>query len=220
MRRRPVFLVLGLLAALALALGTLPMSGLAQSAKVDKLVFASAGFEDSNRFWMVARPDHLQYDPFLDTLLEVDPKTGEYTPRLAEKWSHSPDFREWTFHLRKGVQFHFGFGPMTARDVVHSHSFMLRPEATATLVQTLAQCRGGQGRQRPHGRVPHEAAVDHPAVCGVPCRRPPDRQQGPVGQGRAGGLRQAARRHRLLPVRQPAARALHHLRPRGQALGS
>jgi ABC-type transport system substrate-binding protein len=105
----------------------------AQEAKVQKLVFASAGFEDSNRFWMVSRPDHLQYDPFLETLLEVDPKTGEYTPRLAEKWQASPDYREWTFFLRKGVQFHYGYGPFTAKDVVHSHAFMMRPETTATL---------------------------------------------------------------------------------------
>ena len=40
---------------------------------------------------------------------------------------------EWTFTLRKGVPFHFGFGQFTAKDVVHSHSMMLRPEATATL---------------------------------------------------------------------------------------
>jgi ABC-type transport system substrate-binding protein len=98
-----------------------------------KLVFASAGFEDSNRFWMVARPDHLQYDPFIETLIDVDPKTGDYTPRLAEKWQPSPDYREWTVWLRKGVNFHFGFGPFTAKDVVHSHAFMLRPESTATL---------------------------------------------------------------------------------------
>jgi ABC-type transport system substrate-binding protein len=133
MRRRLVPLALGLLAASAFALGTMPMLGLAQDAKVQKLVFASAGFEDSNRFWMVARPDHLQYDPFLDTLLEVDPKTGQYTPRLAEKWSNSPDFKEWTFTLRKGVQFHYGYGPLTAKDVIHSHSLMVRPESTATL---------------------------------------------------------------------------------------
>jgi ABC-type transport system substrate-binding protein len=133
MRRRLTFITLGLLVALAFALGTMPMFGSAQEAKGQKLVFASAGFEDSNRFWMVSRPDHLQYDPFLETLLEVDPKTGEYTPRLAEKWSNTPDFREWTFILRKGVQFHFGYGPLTARDVVHSHAFMMRPEATATL---------------------------------------------------------------------------------------
>jgi peptide/nickel transport system substrate-binding protein len=124
-----------LLALLALGwtLGITPESGLAQDAKGQRLVFASAGFEDSNRFWMVARPDHLQYDPFLETLLEVDPKTGEYTPRLAEKWQASADFKEWTFFLRKGVQFHYGYGPFTAKDVVHSHAFMMRPETTATL---------------------------------------------------------------------------------------
>jgi peptide/nickel transport system substrate-binding protein len=120
-----------LLVALVAFLAPTPPS--AQEAKTQKLVFASAGFEDSNRFWMVSRPDHLQFDPFLETLLEVDPKTGEYTPRLAEKWQASADYREWTFFLRKGVQFHFGYGPFTAKDVVHSHSFMLRPETTATL---------------------------------------------------------------------------------------
>lgn len=126
-----VSLTLGLVVA-ALILGIAAAPASAQQ-KGQKLVFASAGFEDTSRFWMVSRPDHLQYDPFLETLLEVDPKTGEYTPRLAEKWQSSPDFKEWTFFLRKGVQFHYGFGPFTARDVVHSHSFMMRPETTATL---------------------------------------------------------------------------------------
>ena len=124
---------LALVAAFVCGAGTGPTPGLAQDAKVPKLVFASAGFDESNRFWMVSRPDHLQYDPFLETLLEVDPKSGEYTPRLAEKWSASPDYKEWTFTLRKGVQFHFGYGPLTARDVVHSHSLMVKPESTATL---------------------------------------------------------------------------------------
>jgi len=139
MRLRLVPLGVGLFVLLALISGTTLPPGSAQEAKVQKLVFASAGFEDSNRFWMVARPDHLQFDPFLETLLEVDPKTGEYTPRLAEKWSNSPDYREWTFYLRKGVQFHNGFGEFTARDVVHTHSFMLRPESTSTLAQFWRQ---------------------------------------------------------------------------------
>src|SRR5206468_12591692 len=125
-----------LLMTLTFTLGTTPTTGSAQDAKVRKLVFASAGFEDSNRFWMVSRADHLQYDPFLETLLDVDPKTGEYTARLAEKWQASPDYREWTFTLRKGVPFHYGYGQFTAKDVVHSHSLMMRQEATATLVQT------------------------------------------------------------------------------------
>jgi ABC-type transport system substrate-binding protein len=103
----------------------------AAEVEVQRLIFASAGFTESNRFWTIARPEHLQYDPFLETLLDVDPKTGEYTPRLAEKWQVSPDLKEWTFYLRKGVQFHYGFGEFTAKDVVHSHSLIVRQDSTA-----------------------------------------------------------------------------------------
>src|SRR5262245_34868670 len=102
-------------------------------AQVRRLVLASAGLNESNRFWTIPRPSHLQYDPFLETLLDIDPETGAYIPRLAEKWEATPDRKEWTFYLRKGVQFHFGYGEFTARDVVHSHSLMIGPDATATL---------------------------------------------------------------------------------------
>ncbi|MCD0503731.1 ABC transporter substrate-binding protein [Bordetella petrii] len=39
---------------------------------------------------------------------------------LAEKWEASPDSKTWTFHLRKGVQFHGGYGELKAEDVVYS----------------------------------------------------------------------------------------------------
>jgi hypothetical protein len=42
---------------------------LPSEAQVRRLVFASAGFNESNRFWTINRPSHLQYDPFLETLL-------------------------------------------------------------------------------------------------------------------------------------------------------
>lgn len=135
MKSKLVSLFAGLLMAVAAVLGTAPTPGWAADAKVSRLIFASAGYHEGNRVWTIPKPDHVQFDPFLETLLEVNPKTAEYTPRLALKWSHSPDFKEWTFHLRKGIPFHFGFGEFTARDVVHSHSLMLRPETTATLAQ-------------------------------------------------------------------------------------
>lgn len=88
--------VLALLVVLVSALVAIPSPGLAQAAKVQRVVFGSAGFTESNRFWTIARPEYLQYDPFLETLLDIDPKTGEFTPRLAEKWEVSPDLKEWT----------------------------------------------------------------------------------------------------------------------------
>jgi ABC-type transport system substrate-binding protein len=42
---------------------------------------------------------------------------GNLAPQLAENWEISPDHREYTFHLRKGVRFHDG-RPFTAADVV------------------------------------------------------------------------------------------------------
>jgi peptide/nickel transport system substrate-binding protein len=46
--------------------------------------------------------------------------TSEVEPDLAESWTLSPDGMLWTFKLKKGVQFHKGFGEMTAEDVKFS----------------------------------------------------------------------------------------------------
>src|ERR1700759_1670672 len=42
-----------------------------------------------------------------DTLATLDDK-GEPQPKLATSWSHSDDFKTWTFKLRPGVKFHDG----------------------------------------------------------------------------------------------------------------
>ncbi|MDA0733866.1 MAG: ABC transporter substrate-binding protein, partial [Chloroflexi bacterium] len=40
---------------------------------------------------------------------------------LAKSWSISDDFTTWTFNLQQGVQFHKGYGEMTAEDVRWSY---------------------------------------------------------------------------------------------------
>jgi peptide/nickel transport system substrate-binding protein len=42
-----------------------------------------------------------------DTLTTLDDK-GEVKPKLALSWTHSDDFKTWTFKLRPGVKFHDG----------------------------------------------------------------------------------------------------------------
>jgi ABC-type transport system substrate-binding protein len=132
MKSKLVSLFAGLLMAVVAVLGTVLAPGLAQAA-VKRLIFASAGFHETNRFWTISRPDHLQFEPFWETLVGMDPKTGDYIPALATKWEITPDFKEWTFHLRKGVQFHFGYGEFTSADVVHSYSLTTRKDNAMTL---------------------------------------------------------------------------------------
>jgi peptide/nickel transport system substrate-binding protein len=55
----------------------------------------------------------------------IDPAAIE--PDLAERWESSADGKTWTFFLRRGVQFHGGFGEVTANDVV----FSLKKSGTA-----------------------------------------------------------------------------------------
>ena len=63
--------ILALLIARTAALAGTPTAS--PEAKVRRLVFVSAGFTEGNRFWTISRPFHLQFDPFLETLLDVDP---------------------------------------------------------------------------------------------------------------------------------------------------
>jgi ABC-type transport system substrate-binding protein len=60
-----------------------------------------------------------QYAPVYEALVEEDP-WHNFVPMLATDWSMSPDGKTWTFNLRKGVQWHFGWGEFTAKDVVHT----------------------------------------------------------------------------------------------------
>lgn len=49
---------------------------------------------------------------------------GQPVPELAESWDSSKDAKTWTFHLRKGVEFHNG-KTLTAQDVVYSYQLHL-----------------------------------------------------------------------------------------------
>ena len=71
-----------------------------------------------------------------EALVEEGP-FGKDLPLLAEKWSISPDFKTWTFQLRKGVQWHRGYGEFTSADVKKSWEWSLREESLNPFRGTL-----------------------------------------------------------------------------------
>ena len=75
----------------------------------------------------------LQARPFAEDLVQTDQITGEpSTAGLTTNWVMASDGMTWTYTLREGVPFHFGFGEFTARDVIQSLVFLINPEAVST----------------------------------------------------------------------------------------
>ena len=71
---------------------------------------------DGNSFWFLV---------FLG--LAVDPEgTEDYQPRLLSRWEHTPDYTEWTVHLRDDVRWDDGV-PVTAEDVKFSLDLWTNP---------------------------------------------------------------------------------------------
>jgi peptide/nickel transport system substrate-binding protein len=68
--------------------------------------------------------------PMYEALVRFD-ENAKYVPMLATSWEISPDLKNWTFNLRKGVQWHRGFGEFTVKDVVHNDQRHARPESVS-----------------------------------------------------------------------------------------
>ena len=66
-------------------------------------------------------------------LAKLRPGTGIVERDLATRWETAPDGMSMTFHLRKGVQFHKGFGEFTADDVKFTIERHLNPKTKSRL---------------------------------------------------------------------------------------
>ena len=64
--------------------------------------------------------DHLHAFNIYDGLVRLKAGTTELEPNLATSWDLSPDGKVYTFHLRRGVKWHKGYGDFTAKDVKYS----------------------------------------------------------------------------------------------------
>ncbi len=102
----------------------------AVEAKIQRVRMANPlPLTESNRIWSAAWSILIQHDPYGETLIENDPLTAEPTPSLAHSWEVSPDFKTWTFNLREGIPWHFGFGEFTAADVEHTYDLITREDS-------------------------------------------------------------------------------------------
>jgi peptide/nickel transport system substrate-binding protein len=61
-----------------------------------------------------------------DGTFAITPK--DFRPEIAESWESSEDAKTWTYHLRKGVKFHKGYGEVTAEDVLFTFGRLLDPK--------------------------------------------------------------------------------------------
>jgi peptide/nickel transport system substrate-binding protein len=121
---RVLFLAVPLLLLLVLTGAEAQAPAASGKAKADRLVMGLIEkYRDYWRAWINGSADHMiQFDPTFEWLFEVDPETGKYNPWLAESSEMAKDGRSWHIKLRKGVQFHHGYGEFTAKDVVHNHA--------------------------------------------------------------------------------------------------
>ena len=105
-------------------------------AVVQRLRVAALWDRDTNDPALVTISRSNQYLPMYEALVEYD-EFAQYVPMLATDWEVSPDAKVWTFNLRKGVQWHKGFGEFTARDIAHTFERYIRPDTLAADASTV-----------------------------------------------------------------------------------
>ena len=112
-------------AATAMPAATAVPQAMGGEPKVDRLRIAfTIPPKETNLPWTGPRSLLTQLSPMVETLLDIDPDSGAYTPMLASEWEMAPDGKAWTMHLREDVAFHQDFGSFDAKDVVHMRTMM------------------------------------------------------------------------------------------------
>lgn len=77
-----------------------------------------------------------------DSLIWIDDETEALGPGLAESWSVSEDLLTWTFKLRPDVEFHDGWGTVTAEDVKFTWGLYTTEDSTSVVAEVLRQAVG------------------------------------------------------------------------------
>jgi len=115
-------------------LGILIIAASASAASKNEIRISN--FEDIGSLdpgWFVSEArDYVVMDCVYDGLAKYEEGSWKVVPDLAESWDVSDDHLEVIFHLRKGIQFHKGYGEMTAEDVKFTYDRLFVPGSDAT----------------------------------------------------------------------------------------
>ncbi|PKB71901.1 MAG: hypothetical protein BZY87_03065 [SAR202 cluster bacterium Io17-Chloro-G6] len=84
--------------------------------------------------WLASSSGHLPFRPIFENPSTIFPDTGVSTviPQLFTEWDLSADGTEYSFTIREGVPFHFGFGEYTVNDFITNINSHLVAEVDLT----------------------------------------------------------------------------------------
>lgn len=102
----------------------------------DPLVFNPSAPGNGNDTWYVTRQ-------IFDSLVYLNPDSGELEPWLAESWEANPDATEFTFRLREGVTFSDG-SPLTAQTIAANFDDIKAAGAKSAAVASLRDYAGSE----------------------------------------------------------------------------
>lgn len=106
--------------------------------RVDRLKVAVQLEREQNDPVLMSLVYAAQFAPVYEALVEEDPQHN-FVPMLATDWQMSPDGKTWTFNLRKGVQWHFGWGEFTTKDVIHTLQRHVRSDSLSIQVGLMRE---------------------------------------------------------------------------------
>ncbi len=120
MRRREVFALL-VVASILLTIVYPPLAPAQE--KIVRMALKASDIRSLDPHYGTATIDYACIDLMFNALFrfkseDISPEKIE--PDLAETWERSKNNLTWTFHLRRGVKFHKGYGELTAEDVKFS----------------------------------------------------------------------------------------------------
>lgn len=118
-------------------------AGLSLAQPQGRVVFAQPGLEEHLDPVATTFANNLAiFQNLYSTLTRPVAGGYEIEGEVAERWETNDDFSEYVFYLRKGIQFHGGWGELTAEDVKYSFERQLLPEVGSmyvTEVETIKE---------------------------------------------------------------------------------